>query len=69
MNTLWQDLRYRARMILKNPSLTIVAITALALGTSANTAILIVINSIFLRPLNYAVRLVISVPRWLIEGS
>jgi hypothetical protein len=69
MNTLWQDLRNGARMIPKNPSLTIITITALALGTRANTAILSVINSILLCPLNNAVRLVISVPRWLFEGS
>jgi hypothetical protein len=69
MNTLWQDLRYRARIILNNPSLTIITITALAFGACANTAILRVINSILLHPLNNALRIVISVPRWLFEGS
>jgi putative ABC transport system permease protein len=54
MGTLWQDIRYGFRMLVRNPGFTIVVVLVLGIGIGVSTAIFSIVEWLLLRPSPFA---------------
>jgi len=54
METLLRDLKVSIRMLLRQPGFALTAISSLALGIGATTAIFSVVDAVVLRPLPFS---------------
>src|SRR5947209_6715952 len=53
LETLWRDLRYGARTLLRTPGFSLTAILVMALGIGATTSLFTIVRSVLLRPLPF----------------
>src|SRR5215831_177168 len=53
LESVWRDIRFALRSLLKAPGFTVIAILVIAVGIGANTAVFSVIDTVLLKPLTY----------------
>ncbi|MBL7184913.1 MAG: ABC transporter permease [Phycisphaerae bacterium] len=53
MGTLWQDMRYGFRILVRNPGFSFVVVALMAIGVGTNTAVFSILNACLIRPLPY----------------